>query len=191
MSPFDGDEKTRRGSAPQIGFTLLELVIVLGILAVVALVAFPRIEATQPYRLDVAATELAAAIRFARVEAMRMASPYGVQVKPSPKKVRVFRGSGSKLAPTPVYDVLDPVSKRPYEFDFDDQATTRRLELTVVSSWSGDCDDPELLGFDEAGTPRCGDPWDVLLGTSTLTLSHAGRTRNVIVDGETGRVRVQ
>jgi prepilin-type N-terminal cleavage/methylation domain-containing protein len=177
--------------APQLGFTLLELVIVLGVLAVIAVVSLPSLDATQPYKLDVAATALADSIRFARVEAMRMARPYGVNIEPGPKRVRVFRGSGSSLPPTPVYDVIDPISKRLFDLDLDDQSTTEGVSFAAAPSWSGACSKPELLGFDAAGTPRCGDPWSVVLTTSTLTLSHAGRTRSIVIDGETGRVRVQ
>ena len=173
------------------GFTLVELLIVVSIMSIAALIVLPSVEATEPYKLDLAANQLADSIRYARGEALRMANPYGVHIEASQKRIRVYRGAGVSLTPTPVYDVYHPLTKRLYKLDLGDRSMPEGLTVSASASWSGVCNQSALLGFDSLGTPRCGDPWSVFLTASKLILTYAGHTRSVVVDGVTGRVTVQ
>jgi type II secretory pathway pseudopilin PulG len=170
---------------------LVELLLVIAIFSITAIIAVPAIKPTQPYKLDLAATHLADALRHARAEALRMANPHGIHIETSQKRIRVFRGADATLPPTPVYDVYHPLTKRLYELDLDSGSMPEGVTLSASSSWSETCDQPAVLGFDAVGTPRCGDPWSAVLETSTFTLTYAGHTRSVIVDGVTGRVTLQ
>ena len=71
----------------------------------------PSLEPAQPYKLDLAANEVASAIRHARGEAIRMAAPDGVDIEPSAGRIRVFRGAPGTTPPTPTYDVVHPISR--------------------------------------------------------------------------------
>lgn len=173
----------------QNGLTLIELLTVLSIVAIASLVVLPALAPTQPHALDLAVHEFADAIRAARSEALRTDNPHGVHIEGIQGRIRVFRGDPGTMPPNPLYDVPHPLTKRPYEIVL--ATDTSGIAVTRSATWSAVCGQPDLLGFDAAGTPRCGDPWAVLLQTSTVTLTLAGHTRRVVVDGETGRVTVQ
>jgi prepilin-type N-terminal cleavage/methylation domain-containing protein len=173
------------------GFTILEMLIVVGVLSIAALVVVPSSEPAAPYRLDLATSELAAAIRFARGEAIRTGRPHGVELDTSLETFRAFRAAPNDVPPTPIYDVNHPVSKLPYVGDLDDDSATRGVALAAESSFSAACNTPTRVVFDARGIPRCGDPWSVLLQAQTLTLTLGGHIQRILLEGETGRVRVQ
>jgi type II secretion system protein H len=78
------------------GFTLLEIMIVAAILGIVALVAVPSFTSTSDgeAKLDLAAGEVAAAIRFARSETMRTGTVHGAKVAVSSRSTRSSTTSG-------------------------------------------------------------------------------------------------
>ena len=65
------------------GHTVAELVIVVAVIAVAAAVALPALDSNDQQTLDYVATEVAAAMRYARAEAMRTSVPHGVHVDTS------------------------------------------------------------------------------------------------------------
>ena len=61
----------------EIGYTLIELIITITIIAVIAAIAMPAFSSGSDRQLEAAAAEFAAAMRFARTEAMRTGEPHG------------------------------------------------------------------------------------------------------------------
>ena len=177
--------------APVAGFTLIELMVVIFILSVVALIVSSSLTPSEPYKIELAAGELAAALRHARGESLRTTDPHGVHIETAAKRVRVVRGAVGTIPPVPVYDVYQPVTKQLYEVDIGALLSSQSMTITNAPNWSSACNEPDFLFFDLAGRPRCGDPWGVLLDTGTLTLTWSGHTRVVAIDGETGRVTIQ
>ena len=110
-------------------FSLLELLVVLAVLATATLIAMPKREPTERYKLEFAAGELAEAIRYARGEAVRTGGAYGFNVEVAQNRVRVFRADLGATPPTPIYDVVDPVSKHLYTVDLDDTALATGVTL--------------------------------------------------------------
>ena len=185
--------RRRRGAtpgarAPRAGFTLVEVLVVVLILGAAALVALPDAASTSTFALDQSAGSLAQAVRFARDESLRTGSPFGVEVDATQQRIRVFRGDSATNPPTPVYDVVHPLSGNPYALSLADDPATQGVSLSLAMNWSGGCSAPTLLGFDAGGTPRCGSPWTVLLQSGSIDLSLDGHTRSVTIDGTTGRV---
>ncbi len=175
----------------EMGFTLVELMVVVFILSVIALIITPSLRPADPHKIELVAGEVAAAYRHARREALRTSYPHGVHTEPTLKRSRVMRDITGTIPPVPSYDVYQPVAKQLYKVDLETQMPGGDLTMTLANTWSGTCNQPELLFFDFAGRPRCGDPWGVLLESESLTLTWSGHTRVVAIDGETGRVTIQ
>ncbi len=60
-----------------LGFTLLEITLVVLLLAITAVVAMSNMAVNDQYKLDQAAKEIAQAMRYARSQAMSLNAPYG------------------------------------------------------------------------------------------------------------------
>ncbi len=179
-------------SATHRGFSLVELVVVLTLLSLSAVILIPAVQPTQGYRLDLAASEFADAMRFARSEALRTGKPHGFLAESSENRIRVFRANTITTPLTPVHDVYHPVSRRLYDLDLDTEDALAGVTMNSGGpTWLGTCDTPDIVVFDATGTPHCSDPWTVLLAERVVTLAFTDATRQVVLAGETGRVVVQ
>lgn len=177
------------------GYSLLELLAVVIILGVAAAVAIPDISTTNPNKLDLAADEVAQAIRFARSESLRTGEIHGVEISQNTQRVVAYRAD---LTTTPVSKaeiLYHPVSKQRFDYDVDTGVMTNGVSITNAQ-------DPFLyatgrrnnLLFDSTGVPI----WIVNATSSTyilqdgqVQLSYGGNSRNVTVAQITGRVTVQ
>ena len=177
------------------GVTLVELLVVVSILGVVALAAIPDFRSADPLRLDLAAQEIAEAIRYARSESLRTGEIHGVEISQDTQRVVVYRAD---LTTTPVgmaSILYHPVAKQPFDFDVAARPTTAGVSITNAQ-------DPFLyaagrrknLLFDAAGVPI----WIVnatgttnVLQDGLVELGYRNGTRSVRVAPITGRVTVQ
>jgi len=173
------------------GFTLVELLIVVIILGVAATVAIPDLSTTNTSKLDLAAAEIAGAMRFARSESMRQGVPRAFRQQASQKRIRVFRPDTSVSPWDPVFDVYHPLSKQLYDIDLDDHSFAAADDVTNNAVYRGSCNSIGNIYFDVNGTPWCTDPETVLLDYLEVTLTAGRHTRIVKLHGITGRVTVQ
>ena len=173
------------------GFTLVELLVVLSIVALFATIALPSAEPGNQHVLDLAAGEVAAAARFVRSEALRTRGSYGLRVEPGSARVRVYRADTSTTPATPIFDLRNPVSKRVYEVDLENRRMLSGIQMTMGSTHLTSCVTPNDIVYDGTATPRCGNPWNALLGSAWIRLSLSGSERTVWIDGETGRTSIQ
>ena len=173
------------------GYSLLELLAVVIILGIAASVAIPDISTTNPNKLDLAAEELAQAMRYARSEALRTGEPRGFRQQTTEKRIRVFRPDTSTSPWALNYDVYHPVSKKLYDIDLDTHTFARTGSLSHNRVYRGACNKPGSVYFDRSGIPRCVDPETVLLEQFDVTLTLGNHTRVVTLHGITGRVAVQ
>ena len=182
---FEGERSTR-------GFSLMELMIAIGLIGIMAMIAVPTPAPSREYNLELAASEVADAIRFARNEAMRTGEPHGFHTQQAQNRLRVYRADMGTVPPTPIFDVYHPVLRQLHDLDLDLNRLLAGVTISATSaSWRGVCTAPDYVGFDAAGVPRCGDPWPVTLDAGTLTLSSGTASLVVVLDGETGRTHVQ
>lgn len=175
----------------QVGYTLTELLIVVTILGVVAAIAVPEFSSDDQQKLDVAAAEIAAAMRFARSEAIRVGAPHGFRQRSSTKRVRVFSLDSSVSPPIPVYDVYHPITKQLYDIKLNDHPFAFADTVDHSRTYRGVCNKARNVYFDGNGTPRCADPETVLLEQFDVILTLGSTTRIVTLHGITGRVTDQ
>lgn len=175
----------------QRGYSLLEILLVVSILGIVAAVAIPNFSSADSQKLDLAAEEIAEAMRFARSEAMRAGSPHGFRQDSSQKRIQVFRSDTSTTPWTPVYDVYHPVSKKLYDIQLDAHPFASAGGLSHSRIYRGACNQSGSVYFDSKGTPWCTDPETVLLEQFDVTLSLGSFSRVVTLHGITGRVTIQ
>jgi len=174
------------------GYTLIELVIVVGIVGIIAAVAVPALLIDNEASLDRAAAELASAFRFAHAEAIRTGQPYGVVANQSAQSVKIYRLDDTVNPPVVHYDVYDPLTKQLYDLRF----KTDRLAPSISTiyfkfkdSWSV----ATYLGFaGTTGVPKFNDSGTIrMLENGYIELRHDGNTRTVAVSPLTARVTVQ
>ena len=175
----------------QAGYTLTELVIVVTILGVIAAVAVPATSSSTDSKLDLAASEFAAAMRFARSESMRTGEPHGFRQQSGAKRIRVFRLDTGTSPATLVYDVYHPIDKQLYDYDLDLESLAAADLLTRTPDFRGTCNVNGNVYFDANGTAWCADPDTVLLDSFQVDFDLGSDRRTVLVDGITGRVTVQ
>ena len=174
------------------GFTLVELLIVMSLLIVIAAVVTLNLSSNDEKQLDMAAQAVASAVRHARSEAIRLGEPHGVFVNVADQLVKVYRLDNSIEPAVFVYDVNDPLSKRPYEIALG----ANESGVVIVSSEFKFKDDPaakNYIGFaGNSGIPQyhsAGKAW--LLQAGDIKLSYQGKLQVVHVAAETGRVTIE
>jgi len=173
------------------GFTLAELLIVITILGAAASVAVPDISTTNVSRLELAATEIADAMRFARSESMSQSSPRAFNQQSSIQRIRVFRPDTAASPWNPIYDVYHPLSKQLYDIDLEDHSFASADSINRSTDYRGTCNTPGQVYFDLNGTPWCTNPETILLDQYVVTLTAGKHTRTVTLHSITGRVTVQ
>ena len=142
-------------------------------------------------KLDVAASEVASAIRYAHSESWRTGQPHGFEQPAGTERIRVFRLDTGATPPVPVYDIYHPVTRQLYDIDLDGLSSAAVDSIALSASYRSACTQPERIAFDMNGTPWCTNPDTVLLESFELTLSLGTASRVVYTDGMTGRVSVQ
>ena len=154
----------RRAEKRRGGFSLLEVLLVLAILAVFAAVAAPRYgRATGRYRADLAARRVVADLRLAQAWAKAASSARTVSFSTATDQYQLVN------VPSPdgvSGDYTVVLSAEPYQAD-----------LTSVNFNNG-----SQVVFNGWGLPDHG---------GTVVLSAGAEQRTVVLDGGTGRVTVQ
>ena len=183
-------------SNTQAGFSLLELSIVVLILGIMAIVVIPDSAPTNQQKLDLAANQIAQALRFAHSEALRTGLHHGVTISQVTQTITVKKWD---MTTDPVSTELipyHPVNKQSFVFDAD----TMSLAPGVSIINSSDIFNYLTIGrrrsliFDPKGVPAWvlgSDDSVYRLLDAVIQLSDGRDQRNVAVAPLTGRVTVQ
>jgi len=174
------------------GYTLIELLIVVGLIGLIAAAAVPALFSDDEGTLDRAADRLASAFRFAHAEAIRTGQPHGVIADQSSQFVKIYRLDDTVNPPVVHYDVYDPLSKQLYDLRFDTESLAPSIS-SIYFKFQGFWQPQSFLGFAGAtGTPKYNDSGTIrMLESGYIRLSHDGVTRTISVSPLTGRVTVQ
>ena len=176
---------------PSQGFSLLELLLVLMVLGIVVVAAVPGLSPGDQKRLELAASEIAVAMRYARSEALRTGEPRGFQLQTTEARIRVVSADTSSNPWTPRYDVEHPGVHNFYDIDLASRPTAGIDAITRNAVFHGNCNNSDLIFFDAGGMPSCGDSGGALVDQYDVTLSFGSQSRVVSLHGITGRVTVQ
>jgi prepilin-type N-terminal cleavage/methylation domain-containing protein len=166
------------------GFSLLDMLIVVMILGILGVLAAPRLHSMMTAaRLNEAARELVSGLEYARSLAVTHQRPFGLLAQVDENWFRIFdykyrsdvSPHHSEMPPVDSYGVvLNPLDKKWYIVDFD---TSHSHEgVSIDSAPTGG------MTFYPDGHSLSAD--------SVFTLSFAGETRTITVDGTTGRIVV-
>ena len=156
---------------PHAGFTLVEIIIVIMVLAIAAALAVPMIGDTSSDKLRGAASMLVADIGFAQVESIAHGDDLRLLVFDNPNDTYHIAAAGDTATP-----ITNPINKLPYLRDYG-SGTADSLTGVTIDSYSLGGDDE--LGFNVYGAlDQATD--------ATITLGCKGFSVTVTVDAETG-----
>ena len=180
----------------QAGFSLLEISIVVLILGVMAIVVIPDSAPGNQQKLDLAANQIAQALRFSHGEALRTGEHHGVTISQVTQTITVQKWD---MTTDPVSTELVPyhqVNKQSFVFDAD----TMSLAPGVSIINSSDIFNYITIGrrrsliFDPQGVPVWvlgSDDSVYRLLDAVIQLSDGRAQRDVAIAPLTGRVTVQ
>jgi prepilin-type N-terminal cleavage/methylation domain-containing protein len=180
----------------QAGFSLLEISIVVLILGIMAVVVIPDSAPSNQQKLDLAANQIAQALRFAQGEAQRTGEHHGVTISQVTQTITVIKWD---VTTDPVSTELipyHPVNKQSFVFDADQMSLAPGVSIIN----SSDIFNYSTVGrrrsliFDQQGVPvwiQGSDDSVHRLIDGVVNLSNGKNQRNVAVAPLTGRVTVQ
>jgi prepilin-type N-terminal cleavage/methylation domain-containing protein len=102
----------------QRGFSLIEVLVVVLIVAVLTAIALPAFAPIEDKQIQRGIHQMIQAIEFARAETMRTNKPHGVTVRMTEQDARVYWLDTSGATPVKVYDIRNPISKSLYSIQY-------------------------------------------------------------------------
>ncbi|MGB5259736.1 MAG: GspH/FimT family pseudopilin [Gammaproteobacteria bacterium] len=177
------------------GVTLVEVLVVVAILGIVAVAAIPDLRSGDDFRLELAAQEIAQALRFARSESVRTGEVHGIQISENTQRVVVYKADMAS-SPVGMASILyHPVARKPFDFDLDEHPLANGVRITNTQSpFLYENGRRKNLLFTPTGIPY----WIVNssgitypLEDGTIQLGYGNGSRTVTVAPITGRVAVR
>jgi prepilin-type N-terminal cleavage/methylation domain-containing protein len=173
QSLFYGVDKMNRQ-----GFTVLEMIMVILIVAILAVMSIPRFESYYTIKLEGAARKLVSDIRYAQRLAIARHETYGVEFNTGSDSYRLFRASDNSTA-------TDPLTRSDMIIDFTAQTEYRGIDLS-----SANFGGTNKVQFNSLGAPQDG-TGSALTSTGIVTISYKGGSKSVTVTPNTGMVSLQ
>ncbi len=186
--PNDGTRVRR-----ECGYSLAEVLLVIAILAFGAAIAVPSLQPLDRAQLESATATVAAAIEFARDEAIRTEVEHGVFFQESQQRMRVYYLRGSFFGGIPTYDVYDPITRQLYDFRFGETPGLSDISMSdVVLLYGTSSTSSPFLGFNKYGTPKNNSGFSTnSLTEGHITLSRGSQSTRILIGSVTGRVTIQ
>lgn len=181
----------------QRGFTLLELVVVASIIAVLAAVALPGSNPPLYEKLELAATRVAEALRFARTESIRTGQVHAVEIMFDTEQVIVSAADMTQDSPypggtptDPLAILYDPVSLQRFDIDLS-QGSSRGVDV-IGQPFIYSLGDRRAVLFDAQGMPfHKGMGAFAQLDKGVVELALGANRRIVRLAPLTGRVTIE
>ncbi len=133
------------------GFTLVELLLVLGLLGLIAMMVAPGGVDQQRLALTTAANDVAQAMRYARNESIRRNEHFGVDVSADGSEVLLFRLNTTTTPNSFEYTLENPGTRQPYEVAL--TRTGERISAQPYFTFRTSSDAESALSFNPFGEP--------------------------------------
>ena len=174
------------------GLSIAELLVVALVMATAGLVVVGRsTSVNDEVRIDLATSEVAAALRFARSEAVRSGQYHGARIDSAQQRIRVYRLDVSGFPAVEEYVVAHPVDKQLFDIRLRSRSFTPDGGITSVEfRFGGDSTPRASVAFDARGTPVS--PLDLtLMDSGRVTFGLDGLLATVSIAPLSGLVRTQ
>ncbi len=159
------------------GFTLVELLIVIAIIAIAALTAIPMMSSAASMQIRSAANMITADLEYAKSMAISRAQYFSVVFDKNTESYWIEDQDGNVL--------LHPVKKGfDYVIDFQNDSRLNKVDIVDV-----DFDATSKVTFDYLGSPYNGN--STPLNSGVISLQAGGTTTTVTVEPVTGFVSIQ
>jgi len=159
------------------GFTLVELLIVIAIIAIAALTAIPMMSSAASVQIRSAANMLTADLEYAKSISISKGQNYSVVFDKDTESYRI-EDQDSTVIPHPV--------KKGFNYVIDFQNDGRLNKVDIVDA---DFDGTSEVKFDYLGSPYNGS--DTPLNSGVISLQAGGTTTTVRVEAVTGFISIE
>jgi prepilin-type N-terminal cleavage/methylation domain-containing protein len=193
---FEGHPNHKRSTNRPTGYTFIEVLVAVMVLGIVMLAATPRLSGADSARLELAASEVAAAVRFARSEAMRTGEVHAIFIDEANEQVTVEKTDLSTKPASTESILYHPIAKQPYDFNITKNVATRDVVVDNAAApfLFPTAGKQRRLMFDAAGVPVFIDTVvssTYLLSSAEVKLAQGQLGLGVVVHPFTGRVTIE
>ncbi|MFQ6035192.1 MAG: GspH/FimT family protein [Sedimentisphaerales bacterium] len=158
------------------GFTVIEILIVVVIIAIAALIAVPMMSSAASIQIRAAANMIAADLEYAKSMAISRGQNFSVVFDKSTESYSIKNQDGN-IIPHPVKKGFD------YVINFQNDSRLNRVDIV-----DADFDATSEIKFDYLGSPYSGD--GTPLNNGIITLQAAEITKTVTVEPVTGYISI-
>ena len=175
--PLENKIPDRKSGRFLMGFTLVELLIVVVIITIAALTAIPMMSSAASMQIRSAANMLAADLEYAKSMAISRGQNFSVVFDKNTESYRIEDQSGTVIP--------HPVKKGfPYEINFSKDGRLDKVDIVDV-----DFDSTSEVKFDYLGSPYNGS--NSPLNSGVISLQAGGTTTTVTVEAVTGFISIE
>lgn len=177
------------------GFTLIELLLSILLLAIIARIVLPATAPYQEHKIELAAADIAMALRYARDEALRTGTEHAVKIDNTTSQVTVYLPNLATSPATVAAVLANPLSKQPYDFNITTNALTEGVRIVNTAKpfkYRNNATRQDDVFFDASGMPVfINGAQRYQLQNANLNLLSGNDARSVVLAPFTGRVAVQ
>ena len=163
------------------GFTLVELIIVVVILAIAALMAVPMLTSAADFQLRAAANMIASDLEYAKNLAVTTQRNYSAVFSTAGDSYQLCDSEGSVIE-HPVH------GGRQFEVVFQNDSRLNKVDITTVDF---DSDLSKTITFDYLGSPYSGSTTANPLNTGTIILNAGDFALTISIESVTGYITIQ
>jgi prepilin-type N-terminal cleavage/methylation domain-containing protein len=162
------------------GFTLIEILLVVVIIAIAAMVAVPMIGSTSGMQIQSAANIIAADLEYTKSMAISRQKNYSLVFNLAGDYYEVHDSNG--------IIIKNPVTKLDYKVYF--RSDSRLNKVVIESATLDPSSDPPTITFDYLGSPYSGSGTSNPLNSGVVNIKAGDFTMNIIVEPVTGFISI-